>query len=214
MPASALSRPRNGVTAALWVMLVLFILRVVGQFLIAVGLGDFLPPWGEWYSGLLPYSWLLASQIVIVLACGKVCLDFSRGRGFFVRPSRALGSGLVAFGSVYMLVMVIRYVMRMSLYPHERWTGGAIPIFFHWVGARGLSARARDVPPTREPELPARRDPVRRRDCAGCGLVARRGWNRYMDGLSARSAIVGVGARRAACRVRGASRSRRRDDDH
>ncbi len=121
MPASALSRPRNGVTAALWVMLVLFILRVAGQFLIAVGLGDFLPPWGEWYSGLLPYPWLLASQIVIVLACGKVCLDFSRGRGFFVRLSRALGSGLVAFGSVYLLVMVIRYVMRMSLYSHERW---------------------------------------------------------------------------------------------
>src|SRR5262245_15493014 len=29
--------------------------------------------------------------------------------------------------------MVIRYVIRMSLYPHERWAGGSIPIFFHWV---------------------------------------------------------------------------------
>ena len=30
-------------------------------------------------------------------------------------------------------VMVIRYVLRMSLYPPERWIGGAIPIVFHWV---------------------------------------------------------------------------------
>ena len=30
-------------------------------------------------------------------------------------------------------VMIIRYVVRMGLYPHERWTGGSIPIFFHWV---------------------------------------------------------------------------------
>ena len=29
--------------------------------------------------------------------------------------------------------MIIRYVIRMSLYPHERWTGGLVPIFFHWV---------------------------------------------------------------------------------
>jgi hypothetical protein len=29
--------------------------------------------------------------------------------------------------------MVIRYVIRMSLYPDQRWTGGSIPIFFHWV---------------------------------------------------------------------------------
>ncbi|MCH7876029.1 MAG: hypothetical protein IH965_12105 [Gemmatimonadetes bacterium] len=29
--------------------------------------------------------------------------------------------------------MVIRYVIRMSLYLEERWTGGSIPIFFHWI---------------------------------------------------------------------------------
>jgi hypothetical protein len=29
--------------------------------------------------------------------------------------------------------MILRYAVRMSLYPRERWTGGAIPIFFHWV---------------------------------------------------------------------------------
>jgi hypothetical protein len=29
--------------------------------------------------------------------------------------------------------MVIRYVIRMNLYPDERWFGGTIPIIFHCV---------------------------------------------------------------------------------
>ena len=37
------------------------------------------------------------------------------------------------FGSVYFAVMVVRYVVRMNLYPDERWTGESIPIVFHWV---------------------------------------------------------------------------------
>jgi hypothetical protein len=87
----------------------------------------------EWYSGLISYRWLLPSQFLIILLYSKVCLDFTRGHGFFVMPRRALGSGLLWFGSVYFAVMVVRYVIRMSLYPQERWTGGSIPIFFHWV---------------------------------------------------------------------------------
>ena len=118
---------------ALWVLLALFVLRVAGQLLIAAGYGDFLPPWEEWFSGVLPYPQLLASQLVIIILFAKICLDVTRRRGFFgfVRPR--LGAGLVAFGSVYLAVMVIRYVIRMSLYPPERWAGGSIPIFFHWV---------------------------------------------------------------------------------
>src|SRR5437588_11196864 len=56
-----------------------------------------------------------------------------RGRGVFAQPRPWLGSTLLVFGLVYLAVMLIRYVVRMSLYPAERWTGGSIPIFFHWV---------------------------------------------------------------------------------
>ena len=118
---------------ALWLLLALFVLRVAGQLLIAVGFSDFLPPWDEWFSGLVPYSRLLASQIIIVILFAKVCLDFTRGHGFFVVHRAGLSVSLLAFGSVYLAVMVIRYVLRMTLYPPERWTGGSIPIFFHWV---------------------------------------------------------------------------------
>ena len=47
--------------------------------------------------------------------------------------SPRLGIGLLIFGSLYLGAMVIRYVIRMSLYLEERWTGGSIPIFFHWI---------------------------------------------------------------------------------
>jgi len=118
---------------ALTVLLALFVLRVLAQALIALGLGGFLPPWEEWFSGVVPYPQLLVSQLLILAIYGKVCLDFWRGRGWFVTPRRGFGESLLAFGGVYFGVMVIRYAIRMSLYTHERWTGGAIPIFFHWV---------------------------------------------------------------------------------
>jgi putative CocE/NonD family hydrolase len=118
---------------ALWTLLGLFVLRVAGQLLIAIGYGDFLPPWEEWFSGLVPYSRLLVSQVVIIILFSKVCVDFTRRQGFFVAARSWLGTGLLGFGSVYLVVMVLRYVIRMSLYPPERWTGGSIPIFFHWV---------------------------------------------------------------------------------
>jgi putative CocE/NonD family hydrolase len=119
-----------------WVLatlLFLFCLRVLGQVLVAFLHVSFLPPMEEWMSGVLPYPELLAAQIFIIALYGKICLDFSRGHGFFAAPRRRLGTGLLIFGSLYLCVMILRYVIRMSLYPHERWTGGCIPIFFHWV---------------------------------------------------------------------------------
>ena len=47
-------------------------------------------------------------------------------------PKPRLGIGLLYFGAIYLGVMVLRYALRMFLYPHERWVGGSIPIFFHW----------------------------------------------------------------------------------
>ena len=123
----------RGYAVALSALLGLFVLRVLAQALIAIGYGAVLPPWEEWFSGLVPYPQLLASQILIVLGCGKVCLDFIRQRGFFVTPRRRLGTVLLSVGSVYLVLMAIRYAIRMALYPTERWTGGAIPIVFHWV---------------------------------------------------------------------------------
>ena len=125
---------------AIWllVLLVLFCLRVAGQMLVAFAGVTFLPPMEEWYSGLLPYPYLLPTQFIIIFLFAKICLDLFHGYGFFAIPRLRLGRFLQVFGTIYLLVMVIRYVLRMSLYPPERWTGGSIPIFFHWVLATYL----------------------------------------------------------------------------
>jgi putative CocE/NonD family hydrolase len=119
-----------------WVLatlLFLFCLRVLGQVLVAFFHVSYLPPMEEWFSGLIPYPELLSAQILIIVLYGKVCLDFFRGHGLFHTPRRAVGTGFLIFGSIYLSVMVVRYIIRMSLYAHERWAGGCIPIFFHWV---------------------------------------------------------------------------------
>ncbi|GMU93030.1 MAG: hypothetical protein AMXMBFR4_20880 [Candidatus Hydrogenedentota bacterium] len=96
----------------------------------------------EWYSGLVPYGPLLAAKLVIIAVYGRIGLEFSRGYGFFTRPRKAFGAGALTFGVVYLFSMVIRYGVRMALYPEERWFGGCIPIVFHWVLAFVLIAFA------------------------------------------------------------------------
>jgi hypothetical protein len=117
----------------LWLLLFLFCLRVLGQVLVAFWQVPFLPPMAEWYSGLLAYPWLLSSQLLIIVLYGMVCVDFTRGTGYFVEPSARFGRTLLIFGSVYLGAMVLRYIIRMAFSPDQRWFGGTIPIFFHWL---------------------------------------------------------------------------------
>ena len=125
--------PTRAYAGILWFLLFLFCLRVLGQALVAFLDVAFLPPMAAWYSGLLAYPWLLLSQVVIILVFGKICLDLTCRRGYFAQPRRALGVFCLGFGAFYLAVMLARYAIRMSLYPGERWTGGSIPTFFHWV---------------------------------------------------------------------------------
>lgn len=117
----------------LWLLLGLFCLRVSGQLLVAFFDVAFLPPMEEWYSGLLAYPYLLTAQILIIGLLIKVCLDLHRGTGVFTESRPLFAGGVLYFGYGYLAAMVLRYILRMSLYPDERWFGGTIPIVFHWV---------------------------------------------------------------------------------
>jgi hypothetical protein len=122
----------------LLLLLILFCLRVLGQMLVAFFHVSFLPPMKEWYSGLMPYPELLPAQFLIILLFSRICLDFFRGRGYFVSSHHRLGKGLHWFGWIYFVSMIVRYILRMSLYPEARWFGGCIPIVFHCVLASYL----------------------------------------------------------------------------
>jgi uncharacterized protein len=117
----------------LWLLLAAFCLRVLGQMLVAFAGVSWLPPMEAWYSGLMPYPYLLPSQFVIIALYTKVCIDFTRGNGFFVQTRHVFGCGVLVFGYVYFLAMMVRYGVHMSLHPAARWFDGTIPIWFHWV---------------------------------------------------------------------------------
>jgi hypothetical protein len=108
----------------LWVLLALFVLRVLGQALVVFLNVGFLPPMDAWYSGLMPYEYLLPSQILIIALMTKICLDFTRRRGFFFEPKKFFATAWLWFGYVYLAAMVARAVL---LWDHP------IPIVFHWV---------------------------------------------------------------------------------
>lgn len=142
-----LEEPRR-IAPVLWSLLVLFVARVVGQVLVVFAGVEWLPPMAQWYSGLLPYRYLLPAQIAIIALMAKICLDFTRGWGFFVAPRRFFAVHWLWFGYVYLAAMIARYPLHMIRHPEARWFGGTIPIFFHWVLATfvilvGLSHRRR-----------------------------------------------------------------------
>ena len=112
---------------------VLFVLRVLGQVAVAMWDVSFLPPFEQWYSGLLPYPLLLPAQIALAALMAKVVADFARGEGFFVSLRPRTGRILIGLGALYALAMVVRYVVTMATYPERRWFVGTIPIWFHLV---------------------------------------------------------------------------------
>ena len=124
----------------LWMLLFAFCCRVLGQALVVFLDVTWLPPMEEWYSGLMAYPLLLPTQLLIIAVYTKVCWDFTRGDGYFVQAKPLFGRGVLWFGYVYLAAMVLRYIIRMSLYPEARWFGGTIPIFFHWVLASFIIA--------------------------------------------------------------------------
>jgi hypothetical protein len=134
---------RQRCALAMWLLLALFVLRVVGQMLVAFLGVSFLPPMDEWYSGLMSYPILLPVQWVIVVMLSAICIDVSRGRGIFAQPNRRAGMFLKWFSVVYFASMIARYAITMTAHPERRWLHDTIPIWFHMVLASYLFVLSR-----------------------------------------------------------------------
>jgi hypothetical protein len=65
-------------------------------------------------------------------------MDFTRGSGFSLQPRPQAGRAVVWFSYLYFGAMILRYVVRMTRRPDQRWFGGTIPIIFHSVVAAFL----------------------------------------------------------------------------
>ena len=122
----------------LWLFTVLLFLRVIGQIVVVLWAPRWLPPMRQWQSGLLPYPVLLLSQAIVLTLLVWICVDFTRGTGVFVDRRPEMGRFVIVVSYVYVAGMAIRYVVRMTRRPDQRWFGGTIPIVFHVVIAAFL----------------------------------------------------------------------------
>jgi hypothetical protein len=122
----------------LGVLTLLFAARVLGQLVVALSAPRWLPPFEQWYSGLLPYPALLPIQLIMIAVMMKIVRDFARGDGFFVTLGGRAGIILVWCSYIYAAAMALRFVITMTLYPELRWFSGTIPIAFHFVLAAFL----------------------------------------------------------------------------
>ena len=131
--------PRRSRLIWLWLLTLLFLLRVIGQLLVVCCQVSWLPPMQHWYSGLLVYPILFPTQLIILGLQTKVNTDWATQAGWFAQPHLRFGKGLQWFSVVYATAMAVRYVVTMTLYPERRWLGeGTIPIVFHVVLAAYL----------------------------------------------------------------------------
>ena len=114
----------------LWVILGLFLLRVSGQLIQFFFSFSFIPAFEEFHSGTMSYALLFLFQVIIISFYLRTCLRMSKD---IIVVNRIKGKRLLTLGCMYASVMIIRYILRMIMFPTERWFGGCIPIFFHIV---------------------------------------------------------------------------------
>ena len=117
-------------------LLALFLGRVIGQILAATAAPPWLPPMARWYSGLMPYRYLLPTQVVFLVVMTVMTVSVARRSSPFGVAAPAVGTWIISASYVYALGMVWRSV-RYALTPRER-RGVLIPIIFHFVLAAFL----------------------------------------------------------------------------
>jgi len=119
----------------LWLLLALFCFRVAAQPLARTGAASFLPSFDTWHSALLPYAWLLAAQILIIIVFAWTAWRFTRGD---VTPHSRLGWFLFVLGAIYFGVMLVRLALGLTVLSSHPWFGKTLPAFFHLVLASFL----------------------------------------------------------------------------
>ena len=119
----------------LWLCLSLFAFRVVAQLAALLFKPSFLPAFESWHGGVLPYSLLLATQILIFIWLACTAWQFSHNA---IQPRRRLGMIVLVLASLYFLVMLFRLLLGLTILSEHRWFASYLPAFFHLLLASYL----------------------------------------------------------------------------
>jgi hypothetical protein len=114
----------------LWILTVLVCFRVVAQLVQVWYPVEFLPAFGRWHSGTLPYVLLVGVQGVILAACVRIVWGVFKGT---IAPSTQKGKVLFALGTIYLLGMCTRLFVGLTIAPDHYWFGATLPTVFHLV---------------------------------------------------------------------------------
>jgi hypothetical protein len=118
--------------ALMWLCLMVFVIRVLGQFEVSLCALSWLPPLRAWESGLIPYPVLLPIQILLIAWMTVIAVDHWRGSGFFWVTTSRTRRLLRLFSGLYAAAMVLRLVITAALPPHNLLERGLIPVVAHW----------------------------------------------------------------------------------
>jgi uncharacterized membrane protein required for colicin V production len=135
-PPIVLSVARDTSATLLGMLLALFVLRVFGQILAATVAPQWIPPMARWYSGLMPYRYLLPTQLAFVVVMVMIIRQVATGASPLGGRAQAAGAWIIWASYVYALGMVVRAVRYALATPERR--GVLIPIVFHFVLAAFL----------------------------------------------------------------------------
>lgn len=120
----------NQLPTWLFILTAIFIFRVVGQFLQLWFNVPLLPSFEQWYSGAIPYPYLLAIQFFIIFWMLRISLKI---KNIVIKPNRKLGNFLEVIAWIYLIVMFVRFVISVTGMLEYTWFQRPIPSFFHMV---------------------------------------------------------------------------------
>lgn len=123
---------------ALWGLTLLFGLRILAQPLSL--LVPAMPGFDAWHGGVLPYPFLLFSQLAIAATMAIVNLRLARGA---LIPLPRLGRLLALLGTLYFAAMLLRLVLGKTTHTGSSWLDRPLPTLFHLVLAAWILLLAR-----------------------------------------------------------------------
>lgn len=121
---------RRAYASALWLLTLLFALRVSGQAIQRWAPQPFLPDFGSFQGSGLHYGVLLPMQLVILAAMGFFAWRVQAGA---LAPSPRAGRILAWIGWIYLLGSVARIIVGLAVPAAPAWFSTWIPAVYHVV---------------------------------------------------------------------------------
>lgn len=120
----------NRYVSWLWLLTTLFCFRVIAQPATLFFEIPYLPPFQDWYSGVMPYWLLVIFQITIIGVMVNTNIAHS-GRRVIANLKR--GRVLLVIGLTYAAIMAARLILGYTLLADHYWFANSIAPLFHLV---------------------------------------------------------------------------------